>query len=42
MRLAAIATAAGVPDGAFAETVEHVYPRLCLLGMTETRKGSNR
>ena len=35
MRLAAIATAAGVPDGGFAGTVEHVYPRVCLLGLAD-------
>ncbi len=35
MRLVAIATAAGVPDGGFAGSVAHVYPRLCLLGLAD-------
>jgi hypothetical protein len=35
MRLAAIATGAGVPDSAFAGTVAHVCPRVCLLAVAD-------
>jgi Protein of unknown function (DUF2877) len=35
MRLAATARGAGVPEGGFAGTVEHVYPRVCLLGLSD-------
>jgi len=37
IRLAALATGAGVPAGGFAGVVAHVFPRVCLLALSDQR-----